>query len=123
MVTKTATRSPVNLESLSANAANQVSAIATSTAGYCTEMRSRHPRQRPPSATQLRTGTFSYQVIGRWQRGQCERGATTDSSIGQRAMQTLRNDPMSAPQTETLVHQNQPGTPAGADPTRTRSEE
>ena len=33
------------------------------------------------------------------QRGQRDRGRTTDSSLGQRAMQTFRNDPKMAPST------------------------
>ncbi len=42
---------------------------------------------------------LSYQAIRLPHWGQRERGRTTDSSAGQRTMQTLRNDPISRPST------------------------
>src|SRR5918997_902452 len=60
-------------------------------------MGSAHPRQRPRSASQLSTGTFSNHAISCSQRGQRERGRTTESPRGQREMQTFRNEPMQAP--------------------------
>jgi hypothetical protein len=62
-----------------------------------------HPRQRARSAIQLTIGMFSYHAIGRSQLGQRERGATTDSPAGQREMQTLRNDPHTAPNTNAVT--------------------
>src|SRR5581483_3695956 len=71
--------------------------MASSTAGYWIEIGRWQPRQRARSAIQLTIGMFSYQVIARSQRGQRERGRTTDRLSGQREMQTFRNDPTAAP--------------------------
>ena len=48
------------------------------------EMREPHVRQRPRSAIQLMTGTFSYQLRARLHVVQCEAGQATDSSRGSR---------------------------------------
>ena len=58
--------------------------MTSSTTGYRTLTGSLQVRQRPRRATQLATGTFSYQVSWVWQPGQRERGRTTDSSRGTR---------------------------------------
>src|ERR1700722_20964658 len=116
IVPNTATRSAVSGDPIIMNAVSQPSAISSSTAGYWMEIRSLHPRQRPPSAIQLTSGMFSYHVMGRWHRGHRERGATTESSIGQREMHTLRNEPMTAPRTKISGHQIAGGKPCGAAP-------
>src|SRR5215207_5253098 len=48
-------------------------------------------------AAQLTRGMFSYQRIARSHLGQRERGETTDSSAGHRAMHTFRKEPTQAP--------------------------
>src|SRR3954470_22267684 len=56
-------------------------------------------RQRPRRSSQDTTGMSSRGVIGSSHLGQCDRGRTTDSPRGTRQMTTLRNDPMSSPNT------------------------
>src|SRR5690349_12206429 len=96
-VPKTATRNAVNENPKYHTAAIQPSATSSSTAGYTIEIGALHPRHRARSASQLRSGTFSYQAISWPHLGQRERGDTTDSSAGQRATHTLRKEPMQLP--------------------------
>ncbi len=56
-------------------------------------------RHRPRSHSQLSTGTLSYQAISALQAGQRDRGRTTLSPAGRRAMHTFRKDPTAAPRT------------------------
>src|SRR5688500_3051680 len=79
---------------------SHTSAIASSTIGYLTEIGLPQPRHFPRSRIQLRSGIFSKADIGLPQFGQRERGEITESSSGQREMQTLRNDPKHAPITK-----------------------
>src|SRR5262245_26401207 len=97
MVPKTATRTAVN-EGPQVRAANShPNATANSTAGYTTEIGAPQFRHFPRSQSQARIGTLSYHLIGVSQWGQRDGGRMTDCSIGQRAMQTLRNEPNAAP--------------------------
>src|SRR5580704_6459805 len=97
-VVKTATRSARNQsDEKAAKAATHRSAIPSSTAGYWVEIGNRHPRHLPRSTIQLTIGTFSYHVMARSQRGQRERGRTTDRLSGQRDMHTFKNEPTAAP--------------------------
>ena len=77
----------------------QTSAVASSISGYCAEIGSRQPRQRPPSASHETIGTFSNQRMPRPHRGQRDGGRTIDclGSAPQRRMQTLRKLPTIAP--------------------------
>jgi IS1 family transposase len=65
--------------------------------GYIGEMRSSQHRQRPRSAIQLRIGMFSNHWSWLAHCVQRDRGRMIERSIGQRTMQTLRNDPKHAP--------------------------
>ena len=47
-------------------------------------MRARQVRQRPPSASQPASGTFSYQLSGRLQDVQCDAGQASDAPRGRR---------------------------------------
>src|ERR1022692_2731796 len=55
------------------------------------------PRHLPRRNRKLASGMFSYQAIMCPQFGQCERGETTDSSFGNRTMQTFRKLPIKSP--------------------------
>src|SRR5690606_28912837 len=80
-------------------------ATAISTSGYITGIGSLQWRQRARSTIQLTTGMLSYHAIRFWQRGQRDRGRTTDCSDGQRAMHTFRNEPINNPSTvERPIH-------------------
>ena len=54
-------------------------------------------RHWPPSITQERIGTLSYQAMPLPHVGQWLGGETTDSPMGTRWMTTLRKLPMTAP--------------------------
>src|SRR3954468_16737802 len=56
-------------------------------------------RHRPRRSSQDTTGMSSRGVIGSPHLGQCDRGRTTDSPRGTRQITTLRNDPISRPNT------------------------
>src|SRR6185437_11342195 len=96
-VTNTATRNASRVGPNRRTAPSQTSATSSSTSGYCTEIADLQPAQRPRSAIHPKIGTFSYARIGRSQVGQRDGGLTIDIPAGQRAMQTLRNEPMHAP--------------------------
>src|SRR5919108_6568486 len=73
--------------------------VAISISGYWIEIGSPQPRQRARRINQESTGILSYQASARPQRGQRDRGRTTDcfGSAPQRRIQTLRKLPMTAP--------------------------
>src|SRR5438552_7640145 len=77
----------------------QSAATASSTAGYIGLIGSRQWRHFPRSRSQEKIGMLSRQAMAAPQRGQLERGRTTDcfGSAPQRRMQTLRKLPMTAP--------------------------
>jgi hypothetical protein len=79
----------------------QMPAVASSMRGYWAEMGWLQPRQRARSRIHEITGMLSYQASIWPQRGQRERGWTTDcfGSTPQRRMQTLRKLPIMAPTT------------------------
>ena len=63
------------------------------------EIGSSQQRQRARSTIQLSSGMFSNHASWCPQCGQRERGRMTLRSRGQRAMQTLRNEPTQSPKT------------------------
>ena len=71
--------------------------VASSTSGYAGGIRAPQVRQRPRSASQAASGTFSNQRSGRPQAMQAEAGETTDCERGSRWMQTLRKLPTARP--------------------------
>src|SRR3954453_17562538 len=82
----------------SATAANS-RPVPSSTRGYLGLIRALQCRQRARRSSQDTTGTLSLGAIGAPHEGQGHRGRTTDSPRGTRQMTTLRNDPMSRPNT------------------------
>src|SRR4051794_38814729 len=82
-------------------------AVVSSIKGYWMEIGRPQPLQRPRRKIQENTGTFSYQASAFPQRGQRDRGRTTDcfGSAPQRRMQTLRKLPSRAPSTPAKVTQ------------------
>src|SRR5688572_12889254 len=86
-----------------------------STAGYIHDTGSLHVRQRPPSATQLRTGRLSIQLSIRPHEVQREPGCTTDMPSGNRYAQTLRKLPMHRPNSATVSSSSQAGVTRGLD--------
>ena len=97
MVATTASRTATTVGPSSQSAPTQSTAVVASTRGYCTLMGEWQCRQRPRSISQPSTGMLSCQAMALPQPGQRERGRMTDSSLGHRATQTLRNDPKTAP--------------------------
>jgi len=75
----------------------QKNPISASTNGYRHPIQTPHVLQRPRSASQLTTGTFSHQASVRAQLRQCERGLTTLSPSGHRLRQTFRKLPKASP--------------------------
>src|SRR5450631_1770567 len=68
-----------------------------STSGYRRPIRLLQPRHRPPSASQLISGTFSHHASVLSQVRQWERGLTMLSPSGQRLKHTLRKLPKANP--------------------------
>ena len=101
MVPNTAPRSASRPKPFRHTMKAHMRAVASSMSGYCTEIGSRQPRQRPRSTSHDTIGMFSYHRRPRPHRGQREGGRTTDclGSAPQRRMQTLRKLPTSAPST------------------------
>src|SRR5687768_9582691 len=56
--------------------------VSNSTSGYCGEMGALQLRHFPRSASQLKTGMFSYQLSWCLQCGQCERSTTIPGGGG-----------------------------------------
>src|SRR5688572_19891947 len=75
----------------------QMMPVVSSISGYWIEMAALQLRHLPPSTSHERTGMLSYQAIILPQPGQRDRGLTTDSSLGQRWMQTFRKLPSIRP--------------------------
>src|SRR5581483_439514 len=103
MVTNTASRTARSPGPATANAATQIAPVTASTTGYIGEIGRRQVRHRARRMSHDTTGMLSYQASALPQPGQRERGRTTDSSAGQRRMQTLRNEPMLAPTKKTKM--------------------
>jgi len=76
---------------------DHVAAIASSTSGYRQLIHAPQLRQRPRSASQLTTGTFSHHASARPQALQCDRGLTMLSPSGQRLRHTFRKLPKASP--------------------------
>src|SRR4051812_45030756 len=89
-------------------------ALASSISGYCTEIGSPHPRQRARRISQESTGILSYHASPRPQRGQRDRGWTTDcfGSAPQRRMHTFRKLPIIAPKSAATTISNPSGSSA-----------
>jgi hypothetical protein len=75
----------------------QPAPTASSTSGYRQLIRAPQLRQRPRSASQLTTGTFSHHMRVRAQLLQCDRGLTMLSPAGQRLRHTFRKLPKASP--------------------------
>src|SRR6185312_14796887 len=106
MVAKIATRSAIEPGPYQKTAATHMMPTAASTSGYWLEIGSPHLRHFARSTNHDTTGTLSYHAIPAPQRGQRERGRTTDCSAGQREMHTLRNEPTLAPTKNTRMKKN-----------------
>ena len=89
----------------------QMSATATSTAGYATPSRAPQRRHAPRTSTYPSTGTFSHHRTGDEQSGQRDPGDITDPPSGHLATHTFRNDPTQAPTTAARAVGNHPLTP------------
>ena len=93
-----------------------MTAVAVSTRGYIGDIGSPHDRHFPLSSNHEMTGMLSRAWSAAPQRGQRDRGLTTDcfGSAPQREMQTLRKLPSTSPSTAA----NAITTPAGTSVTQ-----
>src|SRR5205809_1044593 len=90
------------------NAPEKSTAVESSSRGYRGEIRDPQLRHRPRSTTQPRTGTLSLLAISTPQVGHRERGRTTDSPAGTRAVTTVMKLPSASPSGNVTIARSQP---------------
>src|SRR5574338_748974 len=89
----------------------QMMPVPSSMSGYMAEIGIPQERHLPPSRSQDTTGMLSHGLREAPQRGQRDRGRTTDclGSAHHRTMQKLRKLPSTSPSTPTSTARNQRG--------------
>src|SRR5437016_10309572 len=90
------------------NAPEKSTAVESSSRGYLGEIRAPQFRHRPRSRTHPRIGTLSRLAISTPQVGHRERGRTTDSPAGTRAVTTVMKLPSASPSGNVTIARSQP---------------
>src|SRR5439155_6196610 len=94
--------------SYSRNAPENRRAVESSSRGYLGEIRAPQLRHRPRSSAHPRIGTLSLLAISTPQMGHRERGRTTDSPAGTRAVTTVMKLPSASPSGNVTIARSQP---------------